>query len=55
MNIWKPTTQQFIIICQIPDDEPRIIRGFDDLDEANQKLARLNEPTYSRPYKLIGA
>lgn len=54
MNIWQPTAQPFIVVCQIPGDEPRIIRGFDYLDEANQELARLNKPTNSQPYKLIG-
>ena len=55
MSIWQPSKQPFVIVCQIPGDEPRMIRGFDHLDEANQELARLNKPTYSQPYKLIGA
>ena len=55
ISVWKPTTQPFIISCRIPgENEPRIIRGFDYLDEANQELARLNKPTNSQPYKLIG-
>ena len=54
ISVWKPTAQPFIVVCQIPGDEPRIIRGFDYLDEANQELARLNKPTNSQPYKLIG-
>jgi hypothetical protein len=53
MNIWKPTTQPFIIYCQIlSENSLRIVRGFDDLNEANQELERLNKPTNSIPYLL---
>ena len=53
MSIWQPTAQPFIVVCQIPGDEPRIIRGFDTFDEANQELARLNKPTNLCPYTLL--
>jgi hypothetical protein len=53
MNIWKSTTQPFIIYCRIPgENELRIVRGFDDFEEANQELERLNKPTNSKPYRL---
>ena len=53
MNIWKPTTQPFIIFCRIPgENELRIVRGFDNSEEASSQLARLNKPTISKPYSL---
>lgn len=53
MNIWKPTTQPSIIYCEIPgENELRVVRGFDEFEEARQELERLNKPTLSKPYSL---
>jgi hypothetical protein len=43
----------FIVICQPPGIEPRIITGFDDYYSANHHALILNQETNTQPYKVV--
>lgn len=52
MNTWQPINKPFLIACSVPDEDPRIVQGFDDFYEANHRVHTLNQKTNTQPYKL---